>query len=280
MLLAAGVGVGLATTRHSAAPTAQPLVVLSVHQGATAAGANPGTGVSGVAGLVGKPFGTQVTLNLKMKGPLECQVVAVSRTGARTRDSHLVRATGRLWRNPPSRAPAHPRLDHDQDRRSGPDQRRPGNHRRHYGLRLRGSSPGLAAARSALAVRTLRQGLPWGHAARRTRRPPPGPKVAACAYPARAAGGRREVSSTLGPWRRGRLGGRHQRHRAAAPAGSCPHWRAAPAWRRTPPQRREHDDPANPPARSALAAERMPPSIHRRPLITTGGHTPAPRNSR
>ncbi len=84
VLLAAGVGVGLATTRHSAAPTAQPLVVLSVHQGATAAGANPGTGVSGVAGLVGKPFGTQVTLNLKMKGPLECQVVAVSRTGART----------------------------------------------------------------------------------------------------------------------------------------------------------------------------------------------------
>ena len=84
VLLAAGVGIGLATTRHSPAPTAQPLVVLSVHRSATAAGANPHTGVSGVAGLVKKPFGTQVTLNLKMKGPLECQVVAVSKTGERT----------------------------------------------------------------------------------------------------------------------------------------------------------------------------------------------------
>jgi len=84
VLLAAGVVVGLATTRHSPAPTAQPLVVLSVHQSTTAAGANPHTRVSGVAGLVKKPFGTQVTLNLKMKGPLECQVVAVSKTGQRT----------------------------------------------------------------------------------------------------------------------------------------------------------------------------------------------------
>jgi hypothetical protein len=84
VLLAAGVGVGLATARHSTAPTAQPLIVLSVHQGTTAAGTNPHTGVSGVAGLVNKPFGTQVTLNLKMKGPLECQVVAVSKTGERT----------------------------------------------------------------------------------------------------------------------------------------------------------------------------------------------------
>jgi hypothetical protein len=84
VLLAAGVGVGLATTRHSPAPTAQPLVVLSVHRSATATGANPHTGVSGVAGLVKKPFGTQVTLNLKMKGPLECRVVAVSKTGERT----------------------------------------------------------------------------------------------------------------------------------------------------------------------------------------------------
>jgi hypothetical protein len=84
VLLAAGVGVGLATTRHSPAPTAQPLVVLSVHPGATAAGANPSTGVSGVAGLVKKPFGTQVTVDLKMRGPLECQIVAVSKSGERT----------------------------------------------------------------------------------------------------------------------------------------------------------------------------------------------------
>lgn len=84
VLLAVGVGVGLATSSNSPAPAAQPLVALSVHQGTTATGTNPGTGVSGVAGLVKKPFGTQVTLNLKMKGPLECQIVAVSKTGERT----------------------------------------------------------------------------------------------------------------------------------------------------------------------------------------------------
>jgi hypothetical protein len=84
VLLAVGVGVGLATAPQSRAPVAQPLVVLSVHQSATATGANPHTGVAGVADLVKKPFGTQVTLNLRMKGPLECQVVAVSKTGERT----------------------------------------------------------------------------------------------------------------------------------------------------------------------------------------------------
>jgi len=84
VLLAVGVGVGLATAPGSPAPTAQPLVTLAVHQSATAAGTNPQTGVSGVAGLVSKPFGTQVTVNLKMKGPLECRLVAVSKTGERT----------------------------------------------------------------------------------------------------------------------------------------------------------------------------------------------------
>jgi hypothetical protein len=84
VLLAVGVGVGLATAPGSPAPTTQPLVTLTVHQSATAAGTNSQTGVSGVAGLVSKPFGTQVTVNLKMKGPLECQLVAVSKTGART----------------------------------------------------------------------------------------------------------------------------------------------------------------------------------------------------
>ena len=84
VLLAVGAGVGLATAPQSRAPVAQPLVALSVHQSATATGANPHTGVAGVAALVKKPFGTQVTLDLKMKGPLECQVVAVSKTGERT----------------------------------------------------------------------------------------------------------------------------------------------------------------------------------------------------
>ena len=84
VLLAVGVGVGLATAPGSPAPTTQPLVTLTVQQSATAAGTNPQTGVSGAAGLVSKPFGTQVTVNLKMKGPLECQLVAVSKTGERT----------------------------------------------------------------------------------------------------------------------------------------------------------------------------------------------------
>lgn len=84
VLLVVGVGVGLATAPGSSAPTTQPLATLTVHQSATAVGTNPQTGVSGVAGLVSKPFGTQVTVNLKMKGPLECQLVAVSKTGERT----------------------------------------------------------------------------------------------------------------------------------------------------------------------------------------------------
>jgi hypothetical protein len=84
VLLVVGVGVGLATAPGSPAPTTQPLATLTVHQSATATGTNPQTGVSGVAGLVSKPFGTQVTVNLKMKGPLECQLVAVSKTGERT----------------------------------------------------------------------------------------------------------------------------------------------------------------------------------------------------
>ena len=45
---------------------------------------DPGTGVAGTAGLVAKGWGTQVTLDLsKVRGPVECQLVAVSRTGER-----------------------------------------------------------------------------------------------------------------------------------------------------------------------------------------------------
>ena len=84
VLLAVGVGAGLAAAPQSHAPVAQPLAVLTVHQNATATGTNPHTGVTGAAVLVKKPFGTQVTLNLRMKGPLECQIVAVSKTGERT----------------------------------------------------------------------------------------------------------------------------------------------------------------------------------------------------
>lgn len=42
------------------------------------------TGVSGTVGLVAKAWGTQVTLDLaKVHGPVECQLIAVSKTGTR-----------------------------------------------------------------------------------------------------------------------------------------------------------------------------------------------------
>jgi len=58
-------------------------------------------------------------------------------------------------------------------------------------------------------------------------------------------------------------------------AASCWHWRSAGGMTRMP----RHSGAStttrpNPAARSALAAERIPPSIHRRPLIRTGGQTP------
>lgn len=45
---------------------------------------NPRTGLTGTVGLVTKTWGTQVTLDLsRIRGPLECELVAVSRTGER-----------------------------------------------------------------------------------------------------------------------------------------------------------------------------------------------------
>ena len=45
---------------------------------------DPGTGVAGTVGLVAKAWGTQVTLDLsKVRGPVECELVAVSKTGER-----------------------------------------------------------------------------------------------------------------------------------------------------------------------------------------------------
>ena len=45
---------------------------------------DPGTGVAGTVGLVAKAWGTQVTLDLsEVHGPVECELVAVSKTGDR-----------------------------------------------------------------------------------------------------------------------------------------------------------------------------------------------------
>ena len=59
-------------------PTAPPVAVAGQRHSAT----DPGTGVAGTVGLVSKAWGTQVTLDLsKVRGPVECELVAVSKTG-------------------------------------------------------------------------------------------------------------------------------------------------------------------------------------------------------
>jgi hypothetical protein len=80
VLLAGGVAVGIATAPGQNGPGATQLTVVGQRHSAT----DPATGVAGTVGLVSKPWGTQVTLDLsKVRGPLECELVAVSRTGER-----------------------------------------------------------------------------------------------------------------------------------------------------------------------------------------------------
>ena len=45
---------------------------------------DPGTSVAGTVGLLAKAWGTEVTLDLsKVHGPVECELVAVSKSGER-----------------------------------------------------------------------------------------------------------------------------------------------------------------------------------------------------
>jgi len=77
VLIGGGVAVGIAVTQQPAAP--QPSVV-GLRHSAT----DPRTGLAGTVGLVAEKWGTQVTLDLsKIRGPLECELVAVSKTGER-----------------------------------------------------------------------------------------------------------------------------------------------------------------------------------------------------
>jgi len=77
VLLAGGVGVGLAVA-------SQPSSQVSQNVGRTVSAVDKQTGVHGKVNLVAKPFGTQLTVDLaQIQGPLECQFIAVSRTGAR-----------------------------------------------------------------------------------------------------------------------------------------------------------------------------------------------------
>ena len=77
-LLAAGLGAGRLLAGQPASPGG------AIPDGARVGRATGAIGVHGLAILVPKPFGAQVTVNLThIAGPLECQFFAVSSTGAR-----------------------------------------------------------------------------------------------------------------------------------------------------------------------------------------------------
>ena len=80
VLIGGGIGVGIAAAPQDGTPPAPPLALAGQVHSAT----DRGTGVAGTVGLVAKAWGTQVTLDLsKVRGPAECELVAVSRTGER-----------------------------------------------------------------------------------------------------------------------------------------------------------------------------------------------------
>ena len=79
-LIGGGIAVGVAAAPQQNGPAAPPPAVAGQLHSAT----DPGTGVAGTVGLVAKAWGTQVTLDLsRVHGPVECELVAVSRTGER-----------------------------------------------------------------------------------------------------------------------------------------------------------------------------------------------------
>jgi putative zinc finger protein len=100
VLLAGGVAVGLATAPRSS----QPATAVTL-QGKIFSHTSPATHVTGKVGLVAKTWGTMITLALfHVAGPLDCQLVAFSRTGERE-----VLGT---WRVPPHAhfgLPGHPK---------------------------------------------------------------------------------------------------------------------------------------------------------------------------
>ena len=79
-LIGGGIAVGVAAAPQQNGHAAPPPAVAGQLHSAT----DPGTGVAGTVALVAKAWGTQVTLDLsRVHGPVECQLVAVSRTGER-----------------------------------------------------------------------------------------------------------------------------------------------------------------------------------------------------
>jgi len=80
VLIGGGIGLGIAAAPEHAGTLAPALALTGQLHSAT----DPGTGVAGTVGLVAKAWGTQVTLDLsKVRGPAECELIAVSRTGQR-----------------------------------------------------------------------------------------------------------------------------------------------------------------------------------------------------
>lgn len=80
VLIGGGIGLGIAAAPQHAGPPAPALAMTGQLHSAI----DPGTGSSGTVGLVAKAWGTQVTLDLsKVRGPAECELIAVSRTGER-----------------------------------------------------------------------------------------------------------------------------------------------------------------------------------------------------
>jgi hypothetical protein len=79
VLLAGGAAVGIAAGPNHRAASGQ--IVLS---GQRHSATDARTGASGTVGLVAKPWGTQVSMDLSgLRGPLDCELIAVSSAGER-----------------------------------------------------------------------------------------------------------------------------------------------------------------------------------------------------
>jgi hypothetical protein len=79
-LIGGGIGVGVAAASQHGGPGAPAVAIPGQLHTAT----DPGTGAAGTVGLQTKAWGTIVTLDLsKVHGPVECELVAVSKTGER-----------------------------------------------------------------------------------------------------------------------------------------------------------------------------------------------------
>jgi hypothetical protein len=80
VVLAGGAAAGIALAPNGTAVPPGTISMPPVHHSAT----DPATGVASTIGLVSKPFGTQLVMDLaKVRGPLRCDLIAVSKTGQR-----------------------------------------------------------------------------------------------------------------------------------------------------------------------------------------------------